>query len=110
MVCMIMVMRLVVSRHAQHAKEAVQYGALIEVRKAGSARPAEEVAGNLEDVVLGACLFRLCPMHMLHSAPIPLSIAVLCYERRAGFPYPHAEILAARQLGIGQLPGSSNSV
>ena len=65
----IMAMRLVVSRHAQHPKETVEDGALIEVRKAGRAGPAEQVPGYLENVVLCAGLLRLCPVHMLHRGP-----------------------------------------
>ena len=65
---MIMAMWLVVCRHAQHSKDAVKDGALIEVCKAGRAGPAEQVSGYLENVVLCAGLLSLCPVHMLHRA------------------------------------------
>ena len=84
-VYVIMAMRLVVSRHAQHSKEAIQDGALVEVRKAGGARPAEQVACNLENVVLCACLLRLCPMHMLQKTTTQLSIESSRHHRRS--PY-----------------------
>ena len=66
--CAVILMRLIASRHAQHAKEAIEDCALIEVGEVWCARPAEEVAGNFEDVVLCAGLLCLCAMNPLRRS------------------------------------------
>ena len=79
--CAVMLMRLVASRHAQHAKEAIEDGTLIEVSEVWCARPAEEVAGNFEDVVLCAGLLRLCAMNPLRrsqSSVNMFSLVICC--------------------------------
>lgn len=55
----------VVGRHALRADQAVEDGALVVIKEGGGARPAEEVASNLQHVVLGACLLSLRGMLLL---------------------------------------------
>ena len=50
-IAVLMLMWLIVEGHAQDAKEPVQDGALVEVGVDGRARPGEEVARHLQDVV-----------------------------------------------------------
>ena len=79
--CAVMLMRLIASRHAQHAKEAIEDGTLIEVSKVWCARPAEEVAGNFEDVVLRAGLLRLCAMNSLRRSQSSLKLFSVVIRR-----------------------------
>lgn len=85
--CAVMLMRLIASRHAQHAKEAIEDCTLIEVGKVWCARPAEEVAGDLEDVVLCAGLLRLCTMNPLRrsQSSVKLSNVVIIRPCRVFF-------------------------